>query len=160
MITMLHATQIHGESSQREREYLAGWQRARADLDNYRRRVLAEHAVANASVRRQAAEPLLTLADILRAAAAALPADLAKNNWALGVLQIARQLDAILADLGLTIIGEAGTKFDPQHHEAISAEPSADHAPGTIIAVHQPGYRIGEHIIRPAKVTVARETNS
>lgn len=153
---MLPATSIHGLGLEREREYLAGWQRAQAELANFRRRMYEQRAAESARLRHQAVQPLLTLADQLRTAAAALPADLAEHSWVQGVLHIARQLDAVLVALGLTVIDEVGAPFDPRHHEAVSEQASAAHATGTVLVVHQPGYRIGEHVIRPAKVTVAR----
>lgn len=153
---MLPATSIHGHYLQREREYLVGWQRAQADLANFRRRTHEQRAAESALLRHQVAQPLLTLADHLRTAAAALPVDLAEHSWAQGVLHIARQLDAVLGELGLTIISEVGVPFDPRHHEALSEQASPVHAAGTVVTVHQPGYRIGDHVIRPAKVTVAR----
>lgn len=153
---MIHASQVHGTASLRAQEYLAGWQRARAELDNFRRRTRSLAASELARSRHQLAEPLLALADNFHTAASALPAELAQHSWAQGVLHITRQLDGILARLGLTAIAATGVPFDPRYHEAISEELTSTQPPDTVVAVHQAGYRIGERVIRPAKVIVAR----
>lgn len=153
---MPHATSLHGDRLPREREYLTGWQRAQAELANFRRRMDEQRAVQAAHLRHQVAQPLLTLADHLRAAAASLPADLAEHAWAQGVVHITRQLDALLGELGIARISEVGVPFNPRHHEALDEKASRTHVAGTVVTVHQPGYRIGNHVIRPAKVTVAR----
>jgi len=95
----------------------------------------------------------LPVLDDLERALAACPADLA---WVDGIELICRKLQGILEAEGLNRIETEGQIFDPHFHEAISQEPSEDHASGQIIAVVQNGYMLGDRVIRPALVRVAK----
>jgi len=134
-------------------EYKDGWQRSVADFQNYRRRVEAEKAETYQTAAGSILKRYLPVLDDLERALAACPADLA---WVDGIELICRKLQSILEAEGLRRIEAQGQVFDPHFHEAISQEPSDDHASGQIIAVVQNGYMLGDRVIRPALVRVAK----
>ena len=78
------------------------------------------------------------------------PAALAK-----GVALVHRELSEALARVGLTAFDPAGERFDPAWHEAISTRPDEGREPGTVIETLEPGYRLGEQLLRPARVVVS-----
>ncbi|PIT97871.1 MAG: nucleotide exchange factor GrpE [Candidatus Andersenbacteria bacterium CG10_big_fil_rev_8_21_14_0_10_54_11] len=149
---MIAASHIHG--TVKAAEYLAGWQRAQAELENIRRRQATEQTAQRARLTQEVAEPLLEIADNFRAAVAHIPPDIVDNAWTEGVLHIARQVENALTALGVTVIEGQGGAFDPKLHEAVHQEPARG-KPGVIIEVVQPGYRVGDRIIRPARVKVS-----
>jgi Molecular chaperone GrpE (heat shock protein) len=134
-------------------EYKDGWQRSVADFQNYRRRVEAEKAETYQTAVGSIIKRYLPVLDDLQRALAACPADLA---WVDGIELICRKLQTILEAEGLNRIEAEGQMFDPHFHEAISQEPSEEHASGQIIAVVQNGYMLGDRVIRPALVRVAK----
>jgi len=134
-------------------EYKDGWQRSVAEFQNYRRRVDAEKAETYQNAVGSIIKRYLPILDDLERALATRPADLA---WVDGIELICRKLQSILEAEGLKRIEAEGQMFDPNFHEAIMQEPSADHASGQIIEVVQNGYMLGERVIRPAVVRVAQ----
>ena len=134
-------------------EYKDGWQRSVADFQNYRRRVEAEKADTYQTAVGSIIKRYLPVLDDLERALAACPADLA---WVNGIELICRKLQNILEAEGLKRIETEGQSFDPHFHEAISQEPSEDYTSGQIIAVVQNGYMLGDRVIRPALVRVAK----
>ncbi len=151
---MTHATQIHGRHQ--ALEYLAGWQRSRADLANLQKSLASEHAQQHRRVTRQVAEQLLALADHFNNVTQHLPDHLTQDPWAQGVIHVARQLDDLLAGLGITPIKAAGDMFDPAKHEAVAQTSDTNQPSGQVVDVVQTGYQHGDDIIRPAKVKVAQ----
>lgn len=151
---MLHSSEIHGVS--KAREYLSGWQRARADLDNFRRRVHQEQQQQNEQVKRRLIYDLMPLVDNFRAVAIHLPAELKDNVWAQGVLHVTRQLEQLLQQYDVVPINEAGQPFNPVLHEAVATVEDETAGSGLVVEVMQAGYRIGDQVIRPAKVKVAK----
>lgn len=134
-------------------EYKDGWQRAVADFQNYRRRVEAEKAETYQTAVGNIIKRYLPVLDDLERALAARPSDLA---WAEGIELIYRKLKSILEAEGLKRIEAEGQMFDPNFHEAISQEPSETLESGMIIAIVQNGYMLGERVIRPTMVRVAK----
>ena len=141
------------EARSQAAEYKDGWQRAVADFQNYKRRVDAEKAETYQTAVGNIIKSYLPVLDDLERALAARPADLA---WADGIDLICRKVQSILEAEGLKRIEAEGQMFDPNFHEAISLEPSADHESGQIIAVIRNGYMLGDKVIRPAMVRVAK----
>jgi molecular chaperone GrpE len=134
-------------------EYKDGWQRSVADFQNYKRRVDAEKAETYQTAVGSIIKSYLPVLDDIERALAARPADLA---WADGIELICRKLQSILEAEGLKRIETEGQIFDPNFHEAVSQEPSENHANGQIIAVVRNGYMLGDKVIRPAMVRVAQ----
>lgn len=152
----IHANTIHTPSPSREQEYLAGWQRARAELDNFRKRVNQEQSHQQLRLRQEVITPLLGLADTFQAMADHLPDDLTDHAWALGVVHVARQIKQILREYGVVPIAAIGDQFDPRKHEAVSKVKKLGTASGCVVEVLQTGYVLEDKVIRPAKVKVAK----
>lgn len=153
---MKSAKHIHGEPHSKEQEYLAGWKRARAELDNFRKRMAKEQTEQGARLKRNLVEPLLEVADNFTAIIEHVPPEQKDNNWTQGVLHVARQLDQVLTEFEVKKIGSVGEAFDPAIHEAGGEEKSEQHQAGVVVKVIRPGYQVGELVIRPARVTVSK----
>jgi molecular chaperone GrpE len=134
-------------------EYKDGWQRSVADFQNYKRRVDAEKSETYQTAVGNIIKSYLPVLDDLERALAARPANL---SWADGIDLICRKLQSILEAEGIKRIETEGQTFDPNFHEAISQEPSEGHESGQIIAVIRNGYMLGDKVIRPAMVRVAK----
>lgn len=141
------------ESQAQAAEYKDGWQRAVADFQNYRKRVERENGEVYQNAVAGIIKSYLPIVDDLERALQSRPADLA---WVEGIELIYRKLQATLEAEGVKRIEAEGQVFDPTVHEAISQEPSENHASGQVIAVVQNGYMLGERVIRPALVRVAQ----
>lgn len=152
---MIHARQSHGLAVQAQ-EYLEGWQRARAEFANFRAQLQSREQHVSRQAQRQAIEPLLAIADNFRAIAAHVPKELTDNAWVQGVLHVSRQVEQLLTDLGVREIVAEHQLFDPTHHEAVEEVTDSSVPSGTVLAVVQPGYLLGEELLRPARVKVSR----
>lgn len=129
-------------------ERTADLQRLKAEYDNYRRRVERDRAaVADQAL----VSVLLGLLPVLDSI------DRAEEHGELtgGFKSVAETLDGSLSRLGLIRYGAAGEPFDPVVHEALMHSYSAEVTEPTCVAVLQPGYRLGERVLRPARVAVA-----
>jgi len=137
-------------------ENLDGWQRSQADLANYRRRVERERAEAyQMTAAGVIARFLPVLDDFDRAMKDAPSGDDAKQ-WLEGVVLIQRKLHNLIESEGVTQVEAEGAMFDPNLHEAVTHDESENHAAGQVIEVLRQGYRMGERVLRPALVRVAK----
>jgi molecular chaperone GrpE len=136
-------------------EYLDGWQRARAEFTNYRKRVERDQALMQQSITGSIVKRYLEVVDDLERALKNRPQDGDGANWANGIELVYRKLLSSLDSNGVTRMETGGT-FDPNLHEAITSEDSDHHQSGEIIEVVQQGYLMGERVLRPALVRVAR----
>jgi molecular chaperone GrpE len=153
---MIHSTQIHGRPDPKAGQYLAGWQRARAELENFKKNMQTQQSQLAQQQLHTMLEPILSLNDNFRAMVQHVPDELKDNAWAQGVLHIARQLEAILEQYNVQTIEKSGEMFNPQMHEAIENIKAADkNSSGKVIEVIQAGYMVEGRVIRPAKVRVA-----
>jgi molecular chaperone GrpE len=133
-------------------EYLALAQRTQADFENYRKRVARDAAMAqDRGVAKLAKELLPALDNLDRAIEAAE----AEDPLLAGVRLVRSELGAALARLGIEAFAPLGEPFDPSLHDAVAQQPVDGTASGTVAEVFQNGYRMGETIIRPARVLVA-----
>lgn len=151
---MVHSTQLHGQTSWREQEYLTGWQRALAELDNFRKRMHQDQLRRKQLLRREVVESLLAVADNFHSLVQHMPKEHSRDSWAQGVGHIARQFEQALQDFGVTRIEPKGQHYDPTVHEVVEQIEKKGTASGKIVEVLQPGYRIGDAVIRPARVKV------
>ena len=137
----------------RERdEYLDRLQRLKAEFDNYRKReARLQSERAQHAAERLVKDLLPVLDDLERALEAAAQHEEAKLEE--GVALVHRQLRDTLAKEGLVEIDTEG-RFDPHVHEALLSQPS-EAEEGSVIEVVQKGYRLGERVLRPARVVVA-----
>jgi molecular chaperone GrpE len=125
----------------------ADLQRLQAEYANYRKRVERDRAVAHElAIGSVLTELLATLDDIDRAAD--------HNELTGGFKAVADQLAAVTTRLGLEKYGTEGDEFDPQIHEALLHDTSADVTVSTASKILQPGYKYKERILRPARVAV------
>jgi molecular chaperone GrpE len=139
-------------------EYLTGWQRERAEFINYKKRVERELSQGGQNAFGNAIRRYLDIADDLARALKDKNRPTKGNGaiWAEGIDLIHRKMIAAFEADGVKMIDTDGKFFDPTMHEAISQEDSRKHESGQIIDVVQPGYILGERVIRPARVRVAR----
>ncbi len=141
-------------------EYLDGWRRAQAELQNFRKRIEREQAEALArTTGRVLARWFPVLDDFERALRESREPE-ALERWTAGVELIYQKCVGLLREEGVEPIQARGQAFDPALHEALSYESSRDHHDGEIIDVVRPGYRLGETVLRPALVRVARAAPS
>ncbi len=142
------------EELTRERdEYLDSLQRLKAEFDNYRKRAAREQASFAARAGESLLKELLPILDDLeRALDAAESHEEAKLEE--GVRLVHRSLFEALRKQGLEVIDTDGA-FDPHVHEALLAPPIQDAEPGSVVQVLQKGYRLGDRVLRPARVVVA-----
>ncbi|MBN2148231.1 MAG: nucleotide exchange factor GrpE [Anaerolineales bacterium] len=137
-------------------ENLDGWQRTLADFSNYKRRVDRDQAQMSQSAAGNAIRRYLDIADDLERALQNRPQDGDGAKWAEGIDLIYRKLlNAFDAD-GVKMMEVTDQFFDPNLHEAISQEDSPNHESGQVIGVVQAGYVLGDRVLRPARVRVAR----
>jgi molecular chaperone GrpE len=134
---------------------LEGWQRALADLANARKRFDKQSQMAYSNATVDLVSKLLPVIDDLDRGMGSVPADVAGTSWFDGLKGIQRKLATILEGIQAERIVSVGEPFDPNQHDAIMSEASADHESGIVIRELQAGYRIGERVIRPAMVVVA-----
>ena len=141
------------EEREKAERYLGQWQRAAADLQNYKRRTEQERA----DVAKYAAFPLmlhlLPIADDLQRALNSVSAHLAVLTWVQGIELIYRKLQHTLEIHRLSEVKTAGETFDPNFHEAVMTAAGED---GKVIEELQKGYRLHDRVIRPAMVVVGR----
>jgi molecular chaperone GrpE len=136
-------------------EYLELAQRTKADFENYRRRATREAAAAQERGVAKLALELLPAVDDLDRALQATDGHAESDTLVSGVKLVHAGVLAALARLGIEPYSPVGEPFDPQHHEAVAQQPVEGAEPGTIVEVYQRGYRLGEAILRPARVVVA-----
>ena len=77
------------------------------------------------------------------------------TRWIDGIAHIHQQFATVLKNAGVVVINKAEVPFDPMYHEAMMSEKRHDTAAGTVLKVLEPGYRMYEKVLRPAKVVVA-----
>jgi len=129
-------------------ERTADLQRLQAEYANYRKRVERDRlAVREQALANVLTELLPVLDDIGRARE--------HGELAGGFKSVAESLEAVAVKLGLTSYGEDGDPFDPTLHEALMHSYSPDVAEPTCVSILQPGYKVGDRILRPARVAVA-----
>ncbi|HXW58626.1 MAG TPA: nucleotide exchange factor GrpE [Solirubrobacteraceae bacterium] len=137
-------------------EYLALAQRTQADFENYRKRVARDAALAQErGVAKIVKELLPALDDIDRALEEAGTDGVDDDALRAGVRLVRDGLTSALARVGVESFSPVGEPFDPELHEAMAQQPVPGAASGTVAEVYQPGYRLGDHVIRPARVVVA-----
>jgi molecular chaperone GrpE len=144
-----------GEITTKAEEYLDGWQRARADFANYKKRVLRENADIRQMARGEVIKLYLDIADDLGRALQEKPESREEGTWADGIEIIFQKLRSRLEAEGIKPMNPLGEEFDPNIHEALMKEESDEYESGQIIEVMQEGYWIGEKVLRPALVRVA-----
>jgi molecular chaperone GrpE len=146
------AKQLEELEAERD-EYLADLQRVAAEFENYRKRVARDQENLAARAHERLVKELLpVLDDLERALEAAEEHEEARLEE--GVRLVQRELQEALAKEGLVEI-ETNGRFDPHVHEALLSQPS-DKDEGSVLEVLQRGYRLGDRVLRPARVVVSQ----
>lgn len=132
--------------------------RARAEFDNFRKRMERERLQMAARATEDAVRDFLPIVDDLERALAADTGDVG-STFHQGVEMIHRQMVDMLRRRGVEPIEAVGEDFDPNIHEAVAYEPAAGRREGEIIGELRRGYRMGDRLLRPSMVRVAQETH-
>jgi len=136
--------------------------RAAADMENLRKRTEREIADTRSYAIAGFARDMLTATDSLSRALAVLPAearetgDAATKSLIEGIEMTEREMQRLLAKHGVTPIEAEGQKFDPHKHQAMFEVPDPSRPEGTVVQVVQTGFAIGDRVLRPAMVGVAK----
>jgi molecular chaperone GrpE len=134
-------------------EYLMLAQRTQADFENYRKRAVREAALAQDRGVAKLAKELLPAIDNLERAVKAAGAE--ESQLAEGIKLAYTDLLSALQRVGVEPFSPEGEQFDPQLHEAVAQQPIEGVESGTVAEVFQQGYRLGDSVLRPARVLVA-----
>ncbi|TMJ36816.1 MAG: nucleotide exchange factor GrpE [Alphaproteobacteria bacterium] len=133
-----------------------------ADMDNLRKRMEREKAEATLYAASNFARDILSVSDNMDRALATAEADHLKEatepvkNLVAGVEMTRRELLNVFERHGIKRVDPMGEKFDPHYHQAVFEVPTDDQPPGTVVQVMQAGFKIGERVLRPAMVGVAK----
>lgn len=148
-------SRLEEEKAKAERN-LANWQRAEADLANFKRRTEQERAdltrFANAALIRK----IVPILDDFERAIGTIPADAQSQGWVEGIKLIDRKLQTILEQEGVTVIDALGKEFDPHVHEAVMRE-EGEGETDVVVQEFQKGYRLHDRVLRPTIVKVGRQ---
>jgi molecular chaperone GrpE len=144
-----------GEAEAKAAEYLEGWQRERAEFVNARKRLERERGEAYQRANLETVKKLLPLLDDFERALDRVPERVAADPWFEGIQLVQRKLQMLLEGMNVERIEALGQPFDPNFHEALALRPSDEHESGTVIEELQPGYKVGDRVIRPSLVNVA-----
>ena len=141
------------EAEAKSMENLDGWQRAVAEFQNYKKRMDRDRETDKAWMKGELIKKVLPVLDDLERAMQNRPSE---DAWANGIELIMRKLQSILESEGVERIPAEGKIFDPNYHEAISYESVDGAESGAVIAIVQNGYMLGDRVVRPALVRVAK----
>lgn len=130
--------------------------RKTAEFDNYRKRTDRERQQLSEAAAADLLQELLPLVDDLQRALNTDPGRDAGESLHRGVELIHKQLLEVLRKRGVRPIEALGADFDPHYHMAVSHQPAAGRREGEVIEVFRPGYMLGDRLLRPAMVKVAK----
>lgn len=136
-------------------EYLDGWQRAKAEFVNYKKRVTRDREQYNQEAVGKVVKNYLSVVDDLERALKKQPQNEESAAWANGIELIYRKMVSALENDGVMLMDADGKMFDPNLHEAVAKIESTNHESGQIVDVIQSGYMIGDRVLRPARVCIA-----
>jgi len=144
------------ETEKLKNEYLAGWQRARADLINYKKEEMERVGSFIKITQEGLILEFLPILDNFDIAEKKIPNDLKENENVKGLLQIKQQILDFLKKKGVEEIKSVGEKFNPAYHEVVGEVDTDQFETGTIVEEVQKGYKINGRVLRPARVKVAK----
>jgi len=148
------------EAQAKAAEYLDGWQRARAEFANFKKRVEVERQEMRVRSKEDLLLKLLPIVDDFERAFQTVPEELKDVAWVNGMTMILQKLKSLLESEEVTPIEAEGQPFDPQIHEAMMQEETDQYPDGNVIAELQRGYRLRDRVLRPSMVKVASNPNS
>ncbi len=136
-------------------EYLAGWQRCRADFLNYKKEEIEREERVKEYAREKLILKILDIYDYLEMAVKNMPKEMNNSQWTQGISQIYSQFSNWLKEEKVEKMRELD-KFNPEFHEAVAEVDSKDKKKGEIAEVLKKGYLINGRLLRPAKVKVVK----
>jgi molecular chaperone GrpE len=131
--------------------------RARAELDNYRKRVTREKEDLEKFAVQKFVNALIPALDSFDQALGALEQTHDAQTLADGIVAIHQQLHQVLAAQGVETINPAGQPFDPNEHEALAVEKTEEQPHNSVVNVFQTGYKLNGRVLRPARVRIAQK---
>ena len=145
------------EERSKSAEYLDNWRRAAADMANYKKRSEKDAGEMTRFANSVLIARLLPVLDDFERAMQTIPENLRGLTWIDGVMLISRKMAAVLEAEGLKPIEALNKPFDPNVHEAVIHEETDQHEEGTVVAELQKGYKLGDRVLRPTMVKVAKK---
>lgn len=144
------------QAKKEKEEYLTGWQKERADFANYRKEEEVRKSAFSEAVRERILARFLAVIDSFNMAMGNSEAwEKVDKNWRVGIEHIYNDLNKIFEEFNVKAIGEVGEDFDPSIHESVDLVPTNNKEENHKIAeVIQKGYKLGERVLRPARVNV------
>jgi molecular chaperone GrpE len=144
------------QATKEKEEYLTGWQKERAEFANYRKQEDERKMHFSESMRERILTRFLSVIDSFNMAFTNKEAwEKVDENWRKGVEHIYTQMNTIFEEYGVKAIGEVGEIFDPNIHQSIDTiESDKKEQEHTVANVIQKGYKLGERVMRPARVNV------
>jgi molecular chaperone GrpE len=142
-------------SDQIASEFETKFQRLQADFDNFRKHTLQERLRLQGQAKAEALLDVIPVLDNFERSVRHMPEELKSSEWATGILHIKKQFEDILNSQGLEKI-RTDIEFDPTLHDAISYEQNSKFKKDQIIEEVESGYKLGDEVLRPAKVRVAK----
>ena len=139
----------------RTRDLKGQMARLQADFSNFKRRVEQDRIRMVQDAHGDLAVQLLPVIDNFDRAAEHVPEAIKGDQWYAGIEGIRKQFADILTELGIERIEAVGQPFDPELHEALGHEPSEEHDKDVVSKEFAAGYKIGDKVVRPAKVQVS-----
>ncbi len=137
-------------------KYMANWQRAEADFQNYKKRTDQEREELRRFGNVSLIINLLPVIDDFERAFASLDSHLAGLSWFDGIYLIYRKLSQLLENAGVRPIESEGQPFDPRYHEAVAHVEGEE---GKVLSEVQRGYKLHDRVLRPAMVVVGKGKN-
>lgn len=144
------------QAKKEKEEYLTGWQKERADFANYKKQEDDRKAMVSESLRERILSRFLSVMDSFNMAFSNKEAwEKVDQNWRKGVEYIYSQMNSIFEEYGVKPVGTEGEAFDPNMHESLEVIPTDkkenDHKVASVIQI---GYKLGDRVIRAARVNV------
>jgi len=137
-------------------EYLAGWQRSRADFLNYKKEELKRIAEVAEFTKRELVLKILEILDNLERAIEQVSEKEKDSEWTKGIIQIREQFRKFLSEEKVEEIKAEGERFNPDFHEAVDEIEVSGKESGYIVDVLEKGYLLNGQVLRPAKVRVSK----
>ncbi|MEK7096614.1 MAG: nucleotide exchange factor GrpE [Patescibacteria group bacterium] len=136
-------------------ELTSGWQRTQADFINFKNKTASDRIELIKFANTDLISQILSVLDNFHLATQHMPGDLSRNNWAVGIKHIEKQLESILKKEGLEVIKTEGEHFNPALHESVE-EIKSKKPDGLILEEVAPGYLFGGSVLRAAKVKISK----
>ena len=142
------------ELKERSDRLLSNWQRAQADLQNFRRQTVQDQEEAILKANATILTNLLPVLDDLERAIQSVPLELHSYSWMDGIWLIHKRLLAIMTAFGVEQVESEGSDFNPNLHQSVAESPGEN---GKVISEIQKGYTFHNRLLRPALVSVGKE---